>query len=653
MSVIQSTQPELRYIKRENLEQEAKIVGNYYRDLIRSYGVDCIYCKLDTSEFENFKNNIDQNTLLKQAYGYNISPDYSLSSHMLTYMEVENDIFQLNKFGLNPNMDVNFYFENTDFACALATKLGQYKEYPIKETEIVCEVPEYSDEYVEYDYDLDEENKPIKHYLSSQIFPYNLGLGRNENFYAENLSGKLFVELSGYELNKDTTIVCYPYEHVDFNVSFPTNSDLYKSLKYKIENDDYLETMLFLTFNVKKILKGYEKAELPNFIFSDISKNYSCKTALKKLYRYLSYDNKYVICAHLIPEITHELSNLSNKINYIQSLLNLETTQNITDIEITKQEISKLYEYCKTLTIQQPIYKYILSGKLHGNVLFFDIKSLSKYSEKIHPNVGDVVVIDFPDKNNMEKYEITECFDKQLTQDGISPLLHKYIWKCKARKYVNSYENTIQSEGDERVAEQMNYQDRVHEEVAKKISMYNNKEDAAYGGYEFEDTSVKNYDKQDVRNIEHKKYEGIENGQLLSIVEFECGSSLKTDGYSLLFETVNHETYIVSAADKNLFTDAIYESNFKWLKASKNQICFINVEGCATTLVYNENAITDIKDEINIENLHVASIDNVDLNTEKCSFVKFNNCKTYMFATQTNLYAKLECEDTPKTYQLI
>lgn len=124
MSVIQSTQPELRYIKRENLEQEARIIGNYYRDLIRSYGVDCIYCKLDTSEFENFKKVIDQNTILKQAYGYNISPDYSLSAHTLTYMEVENDIFQLNKFGLNPNIDVNFYFESTDFACALATKLG-------------------------------------------------------------------------------------------------------------------------------------------------------------------------------------------------------------------------------------------------------------------------------------------------------------------------------------------------------------------------------------------------------------------------------------------------------------------------------------------------------------------------------------------------
>lgn len=93
MSVIQSTQPELRYTKRQNLENEAKIVGNYYRDLIRSYGVDCTYHKLDKSEFANFKNTIDRNTVLKQAYGYNITPDYSMSAHTLTYMEIENDIF--------------------------------------------------------------------------------------------------------------------------------------------------------------------------------------------------------------------------------------------------------------------------------------------------------------------------------------------------------------------------------------------------------------------------------------------------------------------------------------------------------------------------------------------------------------------------------
>jgi hypothetical protein len=57
-------------------------------------------------------------------------------------------------------------------------------------------------------------------------------------------------------------------------------------------------------------------------------------------------------------------------------------------------------------------FKYILNGKIHGNILFFDVTSLGKYAEMIHPTVGDIVAIDFPDENNREKYEITECFDK-------------------------------------------------------------------------------------------------------------------------------------------------------------------------------------------------------------------------------------------------
>lgn len=59
MSVIQAHQQEIRYLKRQNLEQEARIVGNYFRDLIRSYGIDCIYYKLDTAEFGNYKNIVD------------------------------------------------------------------------------------------------------------------------------------------------------------------------------------------------------------------------------------------------------------------------------------------------------------------------------------------------------------------------------------------------------------------------------------------------------------------------------------------------------------------------------------------------------------------------------------------------------------------
>jgi hypothetical protein len=104
-----------------------------YRDIIRQYGVDCNYYKIKIPHLEYFKSIIDENALIYNAYGETSTPDYSISTTMLTYMEVENDIFQLNKYGVIPNMDVNFYFDSTDFACTLAYKLGQLKEYPIKE----------------------------------------------------------------------------------------------------------------------------------------------------------------------------------------------------------------------------------------------------------------------------------------------------------------------------------------------------------------------------------------------------------------------------------------------------------------------------------------------------------------------------------------
>ena len=51
MSTLQDREKELRFLKRKNLEEEAKIVGNWYRDIVRAYGIDCTYDKLDTSVF--------------------------------------------------------------------------------------------------------------------------------------------------------------------------------------------------------------------------------------------------------------------------------------------------------------------------------------------------------------------------------------------------------------------------------------------------------------------------------------------------------------------------------------------------------------------------------------------------------------------------
>ena len=649
MSVIQSTQPELRYVKRQNLDNEARIIGNYYRDLIRSYGVDCIYSKLDTSEFSNFKNIIDRNTLLKQAYGYNISPDYSMSAHTLTYMEIENDIFQLNKFGLNPNADVNFYFENNDFACALATKVGKYKEYPIDETFIECEVPACTDEYEEYDFDVNEVGVPKKHFLSSNIFPYELGLGYKENYFAENLSGKLYVAIEGYEVGKECTIACHPYEHTDFNVKFDSNSDLYKCLKHEIENDDYLETMIFLTFTVRKMTTGEkETLKLDSIMFGNDSGMFSVKNALKKIYKHLAASGKFPDLKYDF-EYLYSLDSMKDCITRLQTALGIEL-YSLNTLDDMKKATLQAAAKAQKIQVLVPKYKYILSGKIHGNVLFYDVNELGKYIEKIHPAVGDIVTIDFPDENNRERYEITDCFDKQLTQDGISPLLHKYIWKCKARRYANTYEDAGYNEADERLQEKLDYDALVKEEVAKKISLYEDGEDAAYGGYELERDSVKNYDKQDVRNIQHVEYEGLPEGHLIDIHKFECGSKLCTDGYALVFVTADDDAYVVTTDDKELTVrDAVFECGVKWLKATKDQIRFVNIEGTSFQLAFNEDAAN--AEDLNLDSLYDVTVEANNINKTGESFIKFNGCKTYMFATADSLYAKLE--NNSKTYRLV
>lgn len=112
MAVIQQNNG-IRYIRRRNLEEEARVIGNYYKDIIQQYGIDCRYWKLNTSEFQDFKKNIDQNTVLKRAYGYDITPVYDVSADMVAYAEIDQDIFNLNKYGYNPNTDINLIFDST------------------------------------------------------------------------------------------------------------------------------------------------------------------------------------------------------------------------------------------------------------------------------------------------------------------------------------------------------------------------------------------------------------------------------------------------------------------------------------------------------------------------------------------------------------
>ena len=82
--------------------------------------------------------------MLKHAYGYDMNPDYTLSVNMITYADVQQDIIMLNKIGIVPDSTIDFNFDRIDFACALAPKIGQLKEYKIDETPVICKVPDIS-----------------------------------------------------------------------------------------------------------------------------------------------------------------------------------------------------------------------------------------------------------------------------------------------------------------------------------------------------------------------------------------------------------------------------------------------------------------------------------------------------------------------------
>jgi hypothetical protein len=530
MAILQSKLSELRYLKRQNLEQEAKIMGNYYRDIIRSYGIDCYYYKLNTNNFDNYTNIIDQNTILKHAYGYDVVPEYELSVNMLTYMEVENDIFQLQKYGLNPNVDVNFYFDAVDFACDLAIRCGQFKEYKIEEIEITCEVPEMNE-------------------TSDYTFPFDLGLGKPINYKCDILTGNLSVALSSYEIGKEQTILCDPFEHTDFKVEFPVNNNLYKSFKHKIKNDSYLTTLISLTYKVDKVLVNPK----------------ATKSRLK--------------------------------------------------------------------------YKYILTGKIHGGILFYDINSIGKYLDKIHPEVGDIVIIDFPDEKNRERYEITDCFDKQLTNDGISPLLHNYVWKCKARRYVSANEDIdiAENDGDNRVEEKQRFETEVKEEITNSISLYPNQEDAVYGGYDMPER--KPYDIQTPNPETVTDYNYLSPGIGFDIITFAAGSKLTTDGYDLFFVKKSGDIHKLTSVE-HCVHEAYFESGLRFIKATDKMLVFVNIEGVAYKIIEDSTA-TQYELQLCLNSMFDKTLDTGNINNNGDNFYKFKESKTLLWATEENLYCKL------------
>lgn len=531
MAINQNNLSEVRYIKRQNLEQESKMVGNWYRDLLRSYGVDCNYYKLKLPFPEIFHTIVNRNNIIRAAYGEDPDPNYKLSAEMITYMEVENDIFQLNKFGIVPTTNVNFYFDSTDFSTSLAYRLGQYKEYPIDAQIIEIEFTENEIEEFE---DL--------------IVP----------FKCEILSGECSIPLKTSEieikLNEESKLDVDVTSISEPTISFPVNENIYKSFNYEVKAKEADDVLLTFTFKITK------KSD---------------------------------------------------------------------DV-------------------------FLLTGKLSGVVLFRDLREVSKYSIDIHPEVGDIVTIDFPDAKSREQYEITEASDINLANDGINPLLHKYIWKCKAIRFVPNASNRIPEENIEnkRLLEKFDFETAAQETIAEKISEYPENEDKIYGGY----SRPSGF--SDINEVRSKKKQIIldnitDSGTLIDIATFANKSTLKTNGFDLFFINslgVSYKLTQFNEADDK-FIDESSARDIDFIKASNDMLVFINVSGERRILAKDnddEEALLELSaTNLEIENCLVSlkkmtTFGNGynNLNNSGDTFYKFSNCFTMLMVVDDDLYCR-------------
>ena len=413
MSVIQSKQQELRFLKREQLKQESTVVRNYFHDIIRSFGIDCEYCALQTPYPEIFDTTVNQNNLLLHAYGFDHDPKYPFHASIIGYMQVENDIFQLSKYGIIPNTDVTFYFEEGDFATALASQLGRLHEYTVNPVEYKLEglTPEELDDL-------------------HIVLPFTSPVvsGEVEVTGLDKVSVDIGVPV---EVEAVPTMLSKP------RLDFPVNEFIYKSFNYTLSGDE---------------------ADAVKFGF------------------------KFVITPS-----------------------GVRTGKTGTDT-------------------------YDLSGVLNGSILFRDLNLAGKYKDKIRPKVGDVIAIDFPgevDSQTGTRYEITEVTDKALDNAGLNPLLNVYIWRCKARRYVEEDGDQIPigDENTRKMSEIMDFNNTMDSVFGGKVSVYDNNEDSVYGGYEkktpWKDPNAATPEVRE-RLKEHK--DGF------YIMKFGDGSSLWTNG---------------------------------------------------------------------------------------------------------------------------
>jgi len=100
----------IRYLKRQNLENEARLQKGYYDELIQHFGVDVAYFRLGLDYYGS-----PSGLYANYTYGESTTSPYNLSAEMVVYLKVNDDTPILRQLGIETTMDAEIYFTKERF----------------------------------------------------------------------------------------------------------------------------------------------------------------------------------------------------------------------------------------------------------------------------------------------------------------------------------------------------------------------------------------------------------------------------------------------------------------------------------------------------------------------------------------------------------
>ena len=104
------------------------------------------------------------------------------------------------------------------------------------------------------------------------------------------------------------------------------------------------------------------------------------------------------------------------------------------------------------------------------------------------------------------------------------------------------------------------------------------------------------------------------------------------------------EGFVIAGCDHEPTVDAaMYEHGMRWIKATNEQVVFVNIEGQATALARTDGLPPD-RLQINLNSLYDATVDadagRRPVNRKICNFFKFRGTRTVIWSDLNGLYVK-------------